>query len=90
MQDDRYKLSKKIVGELIFENRDCASKFQSLYTKYSPYNPTWAYIGSALGVAISEHPSKITLEKYNITAKLTTVIQDQDGNPLHFTILGEE
>jgi hypothetical protein len=90
MQDNSYKTSQKVIGQIIFYDRNCASAFRSIFNRYAHHNPTWAYIGSALGVAISEHPSKITLEKYNITAKLATVVQDQNGNPLHFSILGEE
>lgn len=90
MLDNSYKTSQKVIGQIIFSDRNCASAFSSIFNRYAHHNQTWAYIGSALGVAISEHPSAVTLEKYNVTAKLTTVVQDQDDNPLHFIILGEE
>ena len=90
MSDESYKKSQKVIGQIMFSDRNCASAFISLFKRYTHSNQTWAYIGSAIGVAISEHPSAVTLEKYNVTAKLTTVVQDQDDNPLHFIILGEE
>lgn len=90
MLDNSYKTSQKVIGQIIFSDRNCASAFNSLFKRYTHSNQTWAYIASAIGVAISEHPSSVTLEKYNVTAKPTTVDQDQDDNPLHFIILGEE
>ena len=90
MKTEQYHISKKVLGRIIFTQHDCADKFYSLYNHYSPCNPTWAYIGSAIGVAITDFPSIVTLEKYNTTAKLNGVFIDQDDNPLHFIIIGEE
>lgn len=90
MQTEQYKLSDKVIGGIIFANRQCADKFISLYKNYSPCNPTWAYIGSAIGVAISEFPSSVELEKFNETAAIKGVYRDQEYNPLHFSIIGVE
>lgn len=90
MHTSQYQLSEKVTGAVIFTNRDCANKFYNLYMHYTPCNPTWAYIGSAIGVAVADYPSMVTMEKYNTTAKLKGVFRDQDDNPLHFIILGEE
>lgn len=90
MKNEQYKLSKKVVGKIIFSQPECANKFYSLYSRYSPCKPTLAYIGSAIGVAISEFPSSVIFERYNETAVIKGVYRDQEYNPLHFSIIGEE
>lgn len=90
MKNEQYNLSKKVVGRIIFSQHECADKFYSLYNRYSPCKPTWAYIGSAIGAAISEFPSSVILEKYNETAVIKGVYRDQEYNSVHFSIIGEE